>query len=149
MGGSRTSYSSGSKTTFTKAELADADISGLFKKKKGYASGTKSATPGWHKVDENGQETYVSDDGVFHNFAGGELVFNNDQVQRLFEFSKAEMVSKYATPIINLPVKGAGGGNITYQFNGGIHIDEVADYDDFLIKVTQNAEAYHQITKNE
>ena len=55
---------------------------------EGYASGTKSATPGYHPTFENGTEIIEKDGVLLVPYDGGEHVFNNEQVQRLWELSK-------------------------------------------------------------
>lgn len=57
------------------------------KKAMGYASGTLSATKGIHRVNEYGEETYITKDGVFHNFSGGEPVFNAEQTKTLYDLA--------------------------------------------------------------
>ena len=55
---------------------------------EGYASGTKSATKGLHPTFENGTEIIEKDGMLLVPYDGGEHVFNNEQVQRLWELSK-------------------------------------------------------------
>jgi len=71
----------GEGLSYKKESLSDV------KKKMGYASGTMNATKGWHEVDENGGETYITTDGKFHNFSGGEVVFTAEQTKILHDLA--------------------------------------------------------------
>ena len=71
----------GEGLSYKKESLSDV------KKKMGYASGTTNATKGWHEVDENGGETYITTDGKFHNFSGGEVVFTAEQTKILYDLA--------------------------------------------------------------
>lgn len=55
----------------------------------GYASGTRSATPGIKKVDENGAEwLFTSGDGTkYRVFSGGEMVLNAEATKFLYDFA--------------------------------------------------------------
>ena len=55
------------------------------KKSMGYASGTTNAKKGLHEVNEKGGETYVTREGTFHNFEGGEIVFDHDKTKTLYD----------------------------------------------------------------
>lgn len=59
-------------------------------KKKGYASGAKSATSGYHWYDEYGigSEIYITKDGILNQFDGGETIFNSDMVKNLWNLSQ-------------------------------------------------------------
>ena len=62
------------------------------KKFKGYASGTKSATPGLHEVDELGSEYLFvspSDGSRYRMFTGGEKVLNADATDFLYDFANS------------------------------------------------------------
>lgn len=64
---------------------------GSYKSKRitgGYARGIRKANHGVHEVNENGGESYISKEGIFHNFEGGEYVFDNEQTRHLWEMSK-------------------------------------------------------------
>ena len=67
-----------------------------------YASGTKSATKGYHLYDEEGlgSEVILTKDGVLKQFEGGEHVFNSEQVEKLWNLSKN---LQYATPNVATP----------------------------------------------
>lgn len=59
-----------------KLEISDYPIMGwTWGYKDGYASGTDSATPGWHMVGENGPELMY--------FNGGETVYNAEETDRM------------------------------------------------------------------
>ena len=62
------------------------------KKFKGYASGTTSATPGWHEVDELGAEYLFispSDGTRYRMFTGGEKVLSADATNFLYDFANS------------------------------------------------------------
>lgn len=89
--GKSDSSRSGEKTTFTKDELADADITGLFKKKSEYASGTKYTKGGLSLMGEEDFETFISSNGhlipinqpTIGNIESGGIVFNQAQMANL------------------------------------------------------------------
>lgn len=56
---------------------------------EGYALGTKSATPGIHRINENGDEALfkTSDGGTYRLFSGGEHVFSAGATGFLHEFA--------------------------------------------------------------
>lgn len=61
-----------------------------------YATGTERARSGVAIVDEEGigSELYIPlEGGTFHNFQGGERVFNAEQSRNLFKLSKANFAS--------------------------------------------------------
>jgi len=131
----------GEGLSYKKESLSDV------KKKMGYASGTMNATKGWHEVDENGGETYITSDGKFHNFEGGEYVFDNEQTRRLWELSKkfsANISADKLSSIYNnlgiddvskVPaIKNTKTEN-SYAF-GDIVIQNPANFDDFVKQLT-------------
>lgn len=131
----------GEGLSYKKESLSDV------KKKMGYASGTMNATKGWHEVDENGGETYITTDGKFHNFEGGEYVFDNEQTRRLWELSKkfsANISADKLSSIYNnlgiddvskVPaIKNTKTEN-SYAF-GDIVIQNPANFDDFVKQLT-------------
>lgn len=61
-------------------------------KAKGYASGTKSATAGLHQYDEYGSELIMDSEGnKYRIFKSGDMVFDHNQTERLWNFSKGLM----------------------------------------------------------
>lgn len=56
----------------------------------GYKRGTRSATKGWHLMDEAGigSEAILTDKGVLRQFNGGEIVFNPDALQNLYDIAQ-------------------------------------------------------------
>lgn len=82
----------------------------------GYASGTKNAKPGIHRINENGQEVIVSKHGTFFPFAGGEGVIPAKQTSSLLKL--ANSMANGGLPLqmpdmSNYNVGGFGGGNVT------------------------------------
>lgn len=59
-------------------------------KSHGYRKGTKSATKGLHIYDEDnpGSEVLVTKYGTLRQFDSGDMVFNADQVEKLWNLSK-------------------------------------------------------------
>lgn len=109
------------------------DASKILKKavKMGYASGTHSAVPGLHMIDENGDETiFQSKDGnKYKLFAGGEKVLNAKASDFLYRFAnggvdilKNAVGDALRSNFVNLFTKGSGDieistGNIIIQGN--------------------------------
>lgn len=58
----------------------------------GYSGGTRSATRGWHAIDENGSETVFESAGGerFRMFAGGEMVLDAKSSEFLYQFAKSK-----------------------------------------------------------
>ena len=56
----------------------------------GYKKGTRSATKGWHLMDEEGigSEAILTHEGILKRFNGGETVFNSDMVDNIWNFSQ-------------------------------------------------------------
>lgn len=56
----------------------------------GYKRGTRNATRGWHLMDEDGvgSEGILTDKGRLVQFTGGEIVFNPDQMQNLYDIAQ-------------------------------------------------------------
>lgn len=56
----------------------------------GYKRGTRNATKGWHLTDEDGvgSEGILTDRGVLRQFEGGEIVFNPEAMQNLYDIAQ-------------------------------------------------------------
>ena len=131
----------GEGLSYKKESLSDV------KKKMGYASGTTHATKGWHEVDENGGETYITRDGKFHNFEGGEYVFDTEKTKTLYDLaSKMTALSDGSLPLPvsknNVPNslsilqdQNNGGKGNSYSF-GDIVVNNPADYNSFVKQLT-------------
>ena len=131
----------GEGLSYKKESLSDV------KKKMGYASGTTHATKGWHEVDENGGETYITSDGKFHNFEGGEYVFDTEKTKTLYDLaSKMTALSDGSLPLPvsknNVPNslsilqdQNNGGKGNSYSF-GDIVVNNPADYNSFVKQLT-------------
>ena len=57
--------------------------------KTGYKCGTPNATQGWHLIDESGigTEVVITNQGTLRQFEGGETVFDDEQVRRLWDMT--------------------------------------------------------------
>ena len=102
---------------------------------KAYATGTKSATKGWHPMFEEGVEAIEKDGELLVPLSGGEMVFNNEQLRKLWEFSKdPENMAKLSASIYgNMP---KFGGNLTpnIPINNTQNVN-VEQHFDALVKV--------------
>lgn len=68
-----------------------------------YASGTSSATKGWHPMFEKGVEVIEKDGNLIMPLSGGEKVFSNEQTQRLWELSQnPDMKEKFRQELLNI-----------------------------------------------
>ena len=118
------------------------------KKSMGYASGTTNAKKGLHEVDENGGETYVTREGTFHNFEGGEFVFDHDKTKALYDFASKLTALSDNSPII-MPISKNDINNTlsalqnqnndnkgnSYSF-GDIIVNNPADHNAFVKELT-------------
>lgn len=102
---------------------------------KAYATGTKSAIKGWHPMFEEGVEAIEKDGELLVPLSGGEMVFNNEQLRKLWEFSKdPENMAKLSASIYgNMP---KFGGNLTpnIPINNTQNVN-VEQHFDALVKV--------------
>lgn len=99
-----------------------------FLDKKGYAGGTRSAIPGWRLTDEDGlgSEFIITKNGVLQQFKGGEMVFNNEQAKRLFEWSKNNYIPFNLPTLPSFaPMAANGNDNSTHVNVGEVHLHEV------------------------
>lgn len=73
-------------------------------KKAGYRNGTQNATPGWHRIDEEGlgSEVIVTKDGVLMKMNAGDEVFTKEQTDRLFEILKDPSVMTRGITAFNM-----------------------------------------------
>ena len=106
----------------------------------GYASGTLDAEKGLKKVNELGEETYISKDGTFHNFAGGEIVFTKEQSERLMSMiqSNYQPIPFNYPKIPIYPEYNRVKSDTNNTFSGNIIINSPRDYDDFLWQLSKN-----------
>lgn len=63
---------------------------------RGYRTGTKNATKGWHLMDEEGigSEVLVTKHGILRQFDSGDNVFNKAQVENLHEWGMIDPTEK-------------------------------------------------------
>lgn len=125
---------------------------------KGYASGIKSANAGLamvneesskrHNIDKNkihsyltnkgklsfGDETYISKDGTFHTFSGGETVFSGLQTEALWNISK-DLVDGVCMPPVDLKSIERNEDN-SMNLNGNIIIQSPDNFNDFVSQLT-------------
>lgn len=82
----------------------------------GYATGTSSATPGLHKLFENGDEYIFSsaDGNRYKMFSGGEKVLNATETGFLFNFAKTG-----SSALINM-IKSMTGDSLLGKIGGGV-----------------------------
>lgn len=85
-----------------------ANATGYSKEKRsgsGYATGTRSATTGWHEIDEEGSEYIFADQGdrKYRMFSAGEKVLDADSADFLYDFavSKGSIVDKLLDDFAN------------------------------------------------
>lgn len=77
----------------------------------GYAHGTKKANTGLAYTDENGSELIATKYGVIRQLDYGDMVFSNEQLQMLWDFSKSRIANTLPkvnanTPTVNLDAVG-------------------------------------------
>jgi TP901 family phage tail tape measure protein len=107
-----------------------------------YASGTKSAKKGWNLLDEKGlgSEAFMTADGVFANFEGGEPVFSANMTDNLWDWGNLNpsdiLPNLIKTPNIQVPNIQTKGGDTNYTINGGIKLENVTDLNNFLDQIT-------------
>lgn len=138
--------------------ITDVNKNGSYKSvRTHYARGTKSAAKGLAEVNEDtkyrtlsqeelhsfilgkaklkpGDESYISKDGTFHGFAGGETVFSAAQTQALWDISKNLTDKIQAPPIDIQKLKGSEDNSVT--LNGDIVVQNPADFNDFTRQLT-------------
>lgn len=131
--------------------LSSEDVNRL-KYKIGYKNGTRNASAGWHLIDEEGlgSEIIMKDGRVLHpyNFAGGETVFNKDQVQKIWDMSKGYMPGLFESKQIASVPADVSTREMTQNVNINIPIGGVVDeaalkvlQDQFLPMVKKNIKA--------
>ncbi len=99
------------------------------------AAGTRFAAHALYEINEIGEETFVTPDGHFRNFAGGEVVFTHEQSQRLFSLLNADLFD-----INKMPRMGEfeqSNSNDTYISIGGISIDTTTQDGKDLVEILQ------------
>jgi hypothetical protein len=100
------------------------------------AKGTRSAVTGLYQINEIGEETFVTPDGHFRNFAGGEVVFTHEQSQRLFSLLNADLFDT-GKGIGNVGNFEQSSSNDTYINIGGISVDTTSQDGKDLIEILQ------------
>ncbi|MCD8049934.1 MAG: hypothetical protein LUG52_10170 [Clostridia bacterium] len=121
----------------------------------GYASGTRSASSGLHWVDEKGNETYFTNDGVLHDFSGGETVLNAEQTRRLYDLvsgmdvpvshGSADSIlrslsldaAKPSETLKSMQNYYNSDNSSKYTFTGGITVNEPTDLNAFVRELKQ------------
>ena len=126
--------------------ITDVNSDGSYKSvRTHYAKGTKGAAKGLAEVNENGEETYFTKDGVFHNFSGGEMVFTANQTRRLYEIA-----NQYRTNYVTNPdwtnkldtlglLQNISNNTNSHNTYGDTHItiNNPADFNEFTRKLTE------------
>ena len=100
------------------------------------ATGTRSANSALYQINEIGEETFVTPDGHFRNFAGGEVVFTHEQSQRLFSLLNSDLFDK-GKGIGNVGNFEQSSSNDTYINIGGISVDTTSQDGKDLIEILQ------------
>lgn len=109
-------------------------------KNNGYRKGTKSATKGLHIYDEDnpGSEVLVTKYGTLRQFDSGDMVFNADQVEKLWNLSKGIMPNMF---VDNLGAKLPDIPNISNNLANKVDVEfgdvtlslpNVKNYEDFM-----------------
>lgn len=100
------------------------------------ATGTRSALHSLYQINEIGEETFVTPDGHFRNFAGGEVVFTHEQSQRLFSLLNADLFDT-GKGIGNVGKFEQSNSNDTYINIGGISVDTTSQDGKDLVEILQ------------
>ena len=100
-----------------------------------YEKGTRSALIGLHQINEIGEETFVTPDGHFRNFAGGEVVFTHEQSQRLFSLLNADLFDINQAPKVGNFEQ--SNSNDMYINIGGISVDTTSQDGKDLVEILQ------------
>lgn len=96
----------------------------------GYATGTRNATAGLHKINEKGSEYVFSDQGnnQYRLFSSGEKVLNVSAANWLYDFANSRggvldnIVSKLTSVVYGIETRFAGEGKPTEIYMGDIII---------------------------
>lgn len=112
----------------------------------GYARGTKKANSGLAYTDENGSELIATKYGVIRQLDYGDMVFSNEQLQMLWDFSKSRIADTLpkvntSTPVVNLDAIGM-------QVDTFLRIENVEGNVDQSILPTINNMIQESIAKN-
>lgn len=112
----------------------------------GYAHGTKKANTGLAYTDENGSELIATKYGVIRQLDYGDMVFSNEQLQMLWDFSKSRIANTLPkvnanTPTVNLDAVGM-------QVDTFLRIENVEGNVDQSILPTINNMIQESIAKN-
>ena len=112
----------------------------------GYARGTKKANSGLAYTDENGSELIATKYGVIRQLDYGDMVFSNEQLQMLWDFSKSRIANTLPkvnanTPTVNLDAVGM-------QVDTFLRIENVEGNVDQSILPTINNMIQESIAKN-
>ena len=105
-------------------------------KLSGAATGTRSALRSLYQINEIGEETFVTPDGHFRNFAGGEVVFTHEQSQRLFSLLNADLFDA-GSEIGKVGNFEQSNSNDTYINIGGISVDTSSQDGQKLVEILQ------------
>lgn len=103
--------------------------------KSANAEGSRSVIRGLGRINEIGEETFVTPDGHFRNFAGGEVVFTHEQSQRLFSLLNADLFDINKMPRVGEFEQ--SNSNDTYISIGGISIDTTTQDGKDLVEILQ------------
>lgn len=108
-------------------------------KSHGYRKGTKSATKGLHIYDEDnpGSEVLVTKYGTLRQFDSGDMVFNADQVEKLWNLSKGMpnmFVDNLGAKLPDIPnISNNLANKVDVEFGDvTLSLPNVKNYEDFM-----------------
>lgn len=108
-------------------------------KSHGYRKGTKSATSGLHIYDEDnpGSEVLVTKYGTLRQFDSGDMVFNKDQVEKLWNLSKGMpnmFVDNLGAKLPDIPnISNNLANKVDVEFGDvTLSLPNVQNYEDFM-----------------
>lgn len=110
------------------------------KKTRGYASGTDNAKRGWAELVEKGDEVMITNDGIFRNMSGGEVVFSNPETHNLKDLAQINTGGLFGDFMqkVNIPTTSRTETvDKSVTLNGDIVIQNPADFNEFTRKLTQ------------
>lgn len=110
------------------------------KKTRGYASGTDNAKRGWAELVEKGDEVMITNDGIFRNMSGGEVVFSNPETHNLKDLAQINTGGLFGDFMqkVNIPTTSRTETvDKSVTLNGDIVVQNPADFNEFTRKLTQ------------
>jgi len=113
-------------------------------KSHGYQKGTRSATDGWHLVDEDGlgSELIITKHGALRQLDSGDHVFNKEMTENLWKIAAnpPQFILPDIKPV-NIPeiVPKSPANNISYECGQiNVNLPNVKNYEDFCKKAQRD-----------